>query len=112
MNVLKQTATYVIWALLVLLFLTASRITAQTVAPDGRLQCTMNLCINTRDAMPNGGRLIIETSNVEFDEGYRRLHTYVQPGSYVLLAVSDTGVGMDSQTIRGVLESEHANVVR
>src|ERR1700676_885703 len=67
-------------------------------------QVLMNLCLNARDAMPKGGRLIIETHNIEFDQEYCRLHTYVQPGSYVLLTVSDTGMGMDAATIEHIFE--------
>jgi two-component system cell cycle sensor histidine kinase/response regulator CckA len=67
-------------------------------------QVLMNLCLNARDAMPKGGRLIIETDNVEFDQEYCRRHTYVHPGSYVLLTVSDTGVGMDPATIEHIFE--------
>jgi two-component system, cell cycle sensor histidine kinase and response regulator CckA len=67
-------------------------------------QVLMNLCLNARDAMPKGGRLIIETHNIEFDQEYCRLHTYVQPGKYVLLAVSDTGMGMDAATIEHIFE--------
>jgi two-component system, cell cycle sensor histidine kinase and response regulator CckA len=67
-------------------------------------QVLMNLCLNARDAMPKGGRLVIETHNIEFDQEYCRLHTYVQPGSYVLLSVSDTGVGMDPATIEHIFE--------
>jgi two-component system, cell cycle sensor histidine kinase and response regulator CckA len=67
-------------------------------------QVLMNLCLNARDAMTKGGRLIIETSNVEFDQEYCRLHTYVNPGNYVLLAVSDTGMGMDAKTIDHIFE--------
>lgn len=67
-------------------------------------QVLMNLCLNARDAMPKGGRLIIETQNADFDEEYCRLHTYVRPGSYVLLSVSDTGIGMDPATIERIFE--------
>jgi two-component system, cell cycle sensor histidine kinase and response regulator CckA len=67
-------------------------------------QVLMNLCLNARDAMPKGGRLIIETHDVEFDQEYCRLHTYVNPGRYVLLTVSDTGMGMDPATIEHIFE--------
>jgi signal transduction histidine kinase len=67
-------------------------------------QVIMNLCLNARDAMPAGGRLIIETRNVEIGDEFCRGHTYGRPGAYVLLTVSDTGVGMDADTIEHIFE--------
>jgi signal transduction histidine kinase len=83
------------------------------LAPD--LQCTladpsqieqvlMNLCFNARDAMPEGGELRIETRNVEIDEIYCRHHAYARAGPYVLLAVSDTGTGIDAATLERIFE--------
>jgi nitrogen-specific signal transduction histidine kinase/ActR/RegA family two-component response regulator len=67
-------------------------------------QVLMNLCLNARDAMPKGGRLIIETHNVEIGDEYCRKRAYGTPGTYVLLSVSDNGTGMDAATLEQIFE--------
>jgi two-component system, cell cycle sensor histidine kinase and response regulator CckA len=74
-------------------------------ADSGQLeQVIVNLAVNARDAMPNGGKLTIETRNVEIDHDYVQQHIGVASGIYVLLAISDTGAGMDAETLRQAFE--------
>jgi len=67
-------------------------------------QVIMNLAVNARDAMPNGGKLVIETANAELDHGYMASHPLMNPGPYIQLVVTDSGTGMDAETQAHIFE--------
>uniref|UniRef100_Q023R0 histidine kinase n=1 Tax=Solibacter usitatus (strain Ellin6076) TaxID=234267 RepID=Q023R0_SOLUE len=72
--------------------------------PDRVEQAIVNLVVNARDAMPGAGRITVETANVYLDESYARSHVGVQPGEFAMIAVSDTGTGMDPEVMRRIFE--------
>lgn len=72
--------------------------------PGQMVQVIMNLCVNSRDAMPQGGELTVETSNTIIDEAYCQVHPWAHPGHYALLLITDTGMGMDSETQTRIFE--------
>ena len=83
---------------------TGKALGAVKVDPGQFQQILMNLVVNARDAMPDGGKIVIETANVDLDEGYCALHPYVKPGRFVMLVVSDTGKGMSEEVKDHIFE--------
>ncbi len=77
---------------------------AVKVDPSQLAQVIINLAVNSRDAMPNGGRLLIETANMEFDHHYCAAHPEVKPGKYVMVSISDTGTGMSAEVLKHAFE--------
>ena len=77
----------------------------RTRADAGQIeQVIMNLVVNAKDAMPSGGKITIQTGNVSLDDDWRREYSYIQPGPYVMLSVSDNGQGMDKETQSRIFE--------
>jgi two-component system, cell cycle sensor histidine kinase and response regulator CckA len=78
---------------------------ARVMADQGQIeQVIMNLVVNARDAMPQGGKVIVETANVEIDERFAQDHMGIMPGKHVMLTVSDTGYGIDKETIAQIFD--------
>ena len=87
-----------------IVLLLADDLWAITAAPNQIDQILMNLAVNARDAMPDGGRLTLETKNIVLDQEYCSFDPLVKPGRYVLIEVSDTGAGMDKETASHIFE--------
>ena len=85
-------------------FIPEPKLKLVTADPGQIEQVLMNLAVNSRDAMPAGGTLTVRTANVDMTEVDSARHRSMTPGSYVLLAVSDTGIGMDEKTISHIFE--------
>ncbi|MBM4322940.1 MAG: response regulator [Deltaproteobacteria bacterium] len=72
--------------------------------PGNMEQVIMNLVVNARDAMPEGGKITIKTENVDIDKGYCDIYNYARPGQFICLSVEDTGIGMDKEIIQHIFE--------
>ncbi len=85
-------------------FVTAADAGRVRADPHHLEQVLMNLCVNARDAMPDGGRILVETARVELDRDYTDAHPGLVPGEYTMLSVTDTGLGMDEATQQRIFE--------
>jgi two-component system, cell cycle sensor histidine kinase and response regulator CckA len=108
MDALAKESTSILQRLLksgIELSVISSAETWQVLADPAHLdQVIMNLTVNAQDAMPNGGKLTIETANIVVDEALSHTEVTIPPGNYVMLAISDTGVGMDTATQAHIFE--------
>ncbi len=87
-----------------IVFLPKSEMAFVHADPSQLDQIVLNLAVNSRDAMPRGGKFVIETATADFDDQFVQQHPPMKPGRYVMLAVSDTGIGMDSATAARIFE--------
>ncbi len=85
-------------------FLPGSDVKTVHADPGQMEQVLMNLCLNARDAMPGGGRILIETANIDADAGFCRHHAWAKPGKFVMISVSDTGIGIPRELQEHVFE--------
>ncbi len=82
----------------------ASDLRAVKADPGQLQQSAMNLALNARDAMPDGGRIVMQTANVRLEEHFCSLHPGIEPGNYVMLAIADTGCGMNEATLASIFD--------
>jgi two-component system, cell cycle sensor histidine kinase and response regulator CckA len=101
---MMQMVSRIIGESIELAFLPGANLGCVKADPSQVEQVVLNLVVNARDAMPKGGRLTIETTNIDLDRGYASSHAVVEPGPYVMLTVTDTGCGMDSETQARIFE--------
>ena len=101
---MSQMVSRIIGESIELAFIPGANLGCVKADPSQIEQVVLNLVVNARDAMPTGGRLTIETSNIQLDADYAISHASVEPGPYVMLTVTDTGCGMDDETKSRIFE--------
>ncbi|HEX7124878.1 MAG TPA: response regulator [Thermodesulfobacteriota bacterium] len=83
---------------------TSDRVESAYVDPVQVEQVLMNLCVNARDAMPGGGRLVVESGSARLDADFCRVNAWARPGAYTFIRVTDTGIGMDEATMQSIFD--------